>query len=241
MNTVKISVLLAVYNGEKYISKSIDSVLNQTFNDFEILIGFNGTTDKSKKIVNGYNDSRIRVFDFYGDKGKAKTLNKLLGESRGEWIAIQDDDDIWVSSKLENQLKFLNDFDIIGSQIRYINEIDEITGDVKLAKADSEIKRKSLSGDNQVANTSAIVRKKCAEEINGWETDIDGIEDFDFWLRLMRKGFKFINLESVEVFHRLHTQSNFNVKQHDLSAILRQDEKIPEKESFWKKVTRLFN
>ena len=73
-----ISILLAVYNGEKYIRKSIDSILNQSYKDFELLIGFNGTIDNSKKIVSEYNDSRIRVFDYNDDKGKAKTLNKLI-------------------------------------------------------------------------------------------------------------------------------------------------------------------
>ena len=112
-----ISVLLAVYNGEKYIRKSLDSVLNQTYKDFEILIGFNGTTDNSKSIVSEYKDNRIKVFDFGNDKGKAKTLNKLLRECKGDWIAIQDDDDIWLPGKLEFQLKYSNDFDVIGSKV----------------------------------------------------------------------------------------------------------------------------
>ena len=73
-----ISILLATYNGEKFIKESIDSILNQTFTEWELIIGFNGTTDNSKKIVSEYNDSRIKIFDYGNDKGKAKTLNTFL-------------------------------------------------------------------------------------------------------------------------------------------------------------------
>lgn len=231
---IKISVLLAVYNGEKYIRKSLDSLLAQTYKDMEILIGFNGTTDSSRDIVGGYQDGRIRVFDYGNDKGKAKTLNRLLKQSTGNWIAIQDDDDIWMPGKLEKQIAYCQDYDIIGTQIEYINEKDETTGNVMLATGDRLIKQKSFQGDNQVANTSAIVRKSSLEEVNGWREDVDGIEDFDLWLRLMRKEFRFINLDSVEVRHRLHQRSNFNTQKHDLSKILKPSQ------SRWKKIFNMF-
>ena len=109
-----ISILLATYNGERYIEQSITSVLNQTFTEFELLIGFNGTTDGSKEIVASFNDSRIRVFDYGEDKGKATTLNKLLKEVKYDWIAIQDDDDVWADSKLEKQVAHTTTNDIIG-------------------------------------------------------------------------------------------------------------------------------
>lgn len=238
---MKVSILLAVFNGEKYIAKSIESVLNQSYRDFELLIGFNGTTDGSKEIANEYNDSRIKLFDYGNDKGKARTLNKLLLECAGEFIAIQDDDDIWLPDKLERQMKCASEFDIIGSQIKYINEMEEITGGVVLACEDSEIKKRSFNGDNQIANSSAIIRLRCAKEINGWRLDIDGIEDFDFYLRLMRLGYKFINLDSVEVFHRIHERSNFNVKQYDLSQILREEERtFEQKKSSWWKIMDIF-
>lgn len=215
-----ISILLAVYNGEKYVKKSIDSIINQTFTDWELLIGFNGTKDNSKQIVAEYNDSRIRIFDYGDDAGKAKTLNKMIKEAKYDWIAIQDDDDIWMPKKLERQVKLMNDFDVIGSQIMYIDENDNPNGGPQLARDDAQIKSKSLNGDNQIANTSAIFKKVCAEDVGCWSENLDGIEDFDFWLKIMRKGYKFTNSHSVEVFHRLHSKSNFNTKKFDLSQIL---------------------
>jgi len=215
-----ISILLATHNGEKYISKSIDSVLNQSYKDFEILVGFNGTIDKSKDIVNNYNDDRIKTFDYGYDKGKSKTLNKLLKEAKYDWVAIQDDDDIWIENKLEKQLQYVSEYDVVGSLIDYINENDDFIRHLNLRLNDYEIKFLSLNGDNQIANTSAIFKKSIALEINGWREDIDGIEDFDFWLRLMRNGKKFINIPEYLVKHRIHNNSNFNTKQYDIKKIL---------------------
>lgn len=217
---MKISILLAVYNGEKYLKKSIDSIIAQTYKDWELLIGFNGTKDSSKEIVSKYNDSRIRIFDYGDDAGKAKTLNKMLKEISGGIIAIQDDDDIWLPKKLEHQMKHIEDFDIIGTQIAYINENEEFTGAPKLCLEDIAIKSFSLNGNNQVANTSAIVKREAIEKMGGWKEDLDGIEDFDLWLRLMRSGCKFKNISTTEVWHRVHSKSNFNTKQHDLNKIL---------------------
>ena len=215
-----ISILLAVYNGEKYIAKSIESIINQTYKDWELLVGFNGTIDNSKDIVKQFSDSRIKVFDYGMDAGKSKTLNKMIKESSGDWIAIQDDDDIWLPKKLERQVKNMDNFDVIGTQIMYIDENDDSNGGPTLAKDDSSIKMKSLNGDNQMANTSVIFRKECLNDVGGWSETLDGIEDFDFWLKIMRKGYSFINISSTEVLHRLHSKSNFNTKSYDISKIL---------------------
>jgi glycosyltransferase involved in cell wall biosynthesis len=215
-----ISILLATYNGEKYIKESIDSIINQSFKDWELLIGFNGTTDSSKDIISEYNDQRIKYFN-YDDKGKSKTLNKLLLESKYDWIAIQDDDDIWDSNKLEKQVEYLNGYyDVVGSFIRYINENGVVIGGPQLSSRPDEIKEFSLNGINQIANTSAVVRKSSIIKMGGWKDGLDGIEDYDLWLRLMRSGGNFINIPENLVSHRLHKNSNFNTKEYNLGKIL---------------------
>lgn len=215
-----ISILLPTYNGEKYLSLAIESVLNQTFKDFELLIGFNGTSDNSKEIPKIYNDSRIKVFD-YDDRGKSKTLNKLLNESSFDWIALQDDDDFWLHTKLEKQVQYIDKgWDVIGTFINYINEVGNIIGRPNLCSFTDDIKHLSLSGLNQVANTSTIFKKEIALEIGGWTDGLDGIEDYDFWLRLLRKDKKFINIPEELVHHRLHSNSNFNTKKFDIKQIL---------------------
>jgi glycosyltransferase involved in cell wall biosynthesis len=215
-----VSILLATYNGSKYIKKSIQSIINQTYAEWELLVGINGTTDNTEEIVKSFSDSRIKIYNFGDDKGKAKTLNKLLKFAKFEFIAIQDDDDIWLEDKLENQIKYANEFDVIGTLINYIDENDNIIGKPNLSVVHDDIISKSLNGDNQVANTSAMVRKDFALAVNGWSLELDGIEDYDFWLRLIRENKKFINVDKVLVLHRLHRQSNFNTKQHNLKKIL---------------------
>lgn len=215
-----ISILLATYNGERYLEKAVESVLNQSFKDFELLIGFNGTTDNSKEIPVRYNDSRIRIFDYGDDKGKSKTLNKLLNESKYERVCLQDDDDIWLYNKLENQIPYFEKYDVVGSLISYINEDGYITGRPQISTDSNEIEYLSMMGINQVANTTAIFKRQDALDINGWRDGLDGIEDYDFWLRLMRNGKKFINVPEELVLHRLHNNSNFNTKKYDLNKIL---------------------
>lgn len=216
-----ISILLATYNGEKYIKQSIDSVMSQTFTDWTLLVGFNGTTDSSKDIVASYVDNRIVTYDYGDDKGKAKTLNKLLKNARDPWCAIQDDDDIWHPQKLEKQMAIADNFDVVGTQIRYINEENRIIGGPFLATDNARIKQLSLGGTNQVANSSAIFRRSYAKLVNGWDETLDGIEDFDFWLKIMRvTESRFFNYADVLCFHRLHQQSNFNTNSYDVSSIL---------------------
>lgn len=215
-----ISILLATYNGEKYIKKSIESVLNQTFKDFELLIGFNGTTDNSKNIVLEFNDERIKIFDYGDDKGKSKTLNKLIKEAKYDWVAIQDDDDVWLPKKLEKQIEFIDSFDVIGTQIFYVDESENITGKPNLSLNHEEIIKKSLSGDNQIANTSSIFKKDLAFKVNFWDENLIGIEDFDFWLKLINLGCKFTNIKKELVLHRLHKNSNFNTQKWDVNSLI---------------------
>lgn len=212
-----ISILLATYNGERYITKSIESILNQTFQEFELLIGFNGTTDNSKNIVSEFNDPRIRVFDYGSDKGKAKTLNKLLKEVRYDWVAIQDDDDIWIQNKLLKQSELIDkDYDVIGTQIQYIDKNEYFLQNTpKLATKHELIKENCLLGINQIANSSSIIRKKSLEECKGWKDELEALEDFDLWLRMLKSNKLFINLNEVLVLHRLHEHSNFNTKSWD--------------------------
>ena len=128
-----VSVLLATYNDEKYIKAAVESVLNQTYEDLELLIGFNGTRDNSKQIVSEIKDDRIRVFDYGDDAGKAKTLNKMIREAKGEWMAVQDGDDIWLPKKLEIQSKYMDEYDVIGTFINYIDINENITGSPNLS------------------------------------------------------------------------------------------------------------
>ena len=217
----KVSILLPTYNDEKYIEKSIQSILNQSYSNWELLIGFNGTTDSSKEIVKKFtSDNRIIVYDFENEKGKPKTLNKLLNKASGDLIALQDGDDIWLPKKLEEQIKHIEYFDVIGTYISYINENEDYIGCPNLSRNHDEIIFKTKSGDNQLANSSVLLKKNNLIKIGGWDETLKGLEDFDMWLKLIKINFKFININKILVFHRLHSESNFNTQNFDINYIL---------------------
>lgn len=213
-----ISILLAVYNGEKYLKESLDSVLNQTFTEFELLIGLNGCTDSTKEIIESYSDKRIKLFDYLDDKGKSKTLNKLIKESSYDWCAIQDADDIWISNKLESQVQFMNEYQLIGTYCKYINGDNDIIGSPKIYSDSDSIKRHSLNGNNQIINMSAIFKKS---DICLWDEDIVGVEDYDFWLKLLTNGYVAYNVPEYLVHHRVHSESNFNTNSYDIKKIIK--------------------
>jgi len=219
-----ISVLLPIYNGERFVEESVKSVLNQTFKDFELLIGFNGTTDNSKTIVKNFNDPRIKIFDYKNEKGKPKTLNKLLSESKYEIIALQDDDDIWYEDRLKFQLELIKEYDVVGSQIMYIDENGKTPtkiGSGPTLSTDSEtINRLMLNRENHIANSSALIKKQSLVDIGGWNESLPALEDIDLWIRMVKGGYKFKNLNKILVCHRIHDSSNFNSKTWDEEDLL---------------------
>jgi glycosyltransferase involved in cell wall biosynthesis len=224
-----ISILLATYNGHEFIEKSINSILNQTNNKFELLIGLNGgKNDITKSILSKYDDDRVIVFD-YGDlKGKSKTLNKLLAEAKYEWVAIQDDDDIWLPNKLESQLNYIDEYDVIGTFISYIDKEGKHLDNLFLSQKHSDILTKSFKGHNQMANSSVILKKIDILDIGGWDESLDSLadegyqplEDYDLWIKLLKNGKKFINHPEMLVQHRIHLNSKFNNKKLNLNRIL---------------------
>ena len=218
-----VSILLASYSGHRFIKESLDSILNQNYTKFEILIGLNGENLETRKILENYSDPRIRIFDYGDDKGKAKTLNKLINEAKYEIIGIQDDDDIWKPEKLKTQIGLLAEYDIVGTFIEYIdvNNGPWIENNIRnigpnLSTDHDEIIRNMLLGNNQIANTSALFKKKDALNVGGWDTTLEGIEDFNFWIKLIKKDRKFVNVPEVLVLHRIHRTSNFNYINTDL-------------------------
>jgi teichuronic acid biosynthesis glycosyltransferase TuaG len=212
---MKISILLPVHNDEKFIERTIVSLIDQTYQDFLCLIGFNGTIDSSKEIVGRMvdGDNRFILFDFGNDKGKSITLNKLLNEVETEVFCLIDGDDIWEQRKLETQIGISDQYDVIGTLACYIDENDNIFNHLKLDENSSRIRDGILRGHNQIINSSCMVKTSDALSIGGWDSEVDGLEDFDFWVKLYSAGKTFYNIQEYLVHHRIHKGSNFNAKE----------------------------
>ena len=203
-----ISILIPIYNGIEYIDESVSSVLKQTYNEWELLIGINGHPPNSEvyqkaKEYEAKSD-KIRVIDFYPTRGKSNTLNEMIKLCNYDYIALLDVDDIWHEQKLEIQAKFLNNYDVIGSNCVWFGDRNGIVPPIP----NGDISHFDFSSVNPVINSSSVIRK----ELCYWNSTWDGVEDYDMWLRLRNQNKKFFNLQEILVKHRIHNDSAFNAK-----------------------------
>jgi glycosyltransferase involved in cell wall biosynthesis len=203
-----ISILMPIYNGIEFINESVDSIINQTYKDWELIIGINGHPKDSYiyKIALDYSskDNRIRVLDLYNIKGKAKSLNEMLQYCNYSHIALLDVDDKWTDNKLTIQSQYLDKYDIVGSRFLYFGEAH---GGPNIPTGD--LSNFNFFNFNPMGNSSAIIRK----ELCYWDSEWDcGVEDYDMWLRLKHLGKKFYNCSEILMHHRIHKQSAFNAK-----------------------------
>jgi glycosyltransferase involved in cell wall biosynthesis len=203
-----ISILIPIYNGVEFIEESVSSVLNQTYDQWELLIGINGHPENSDiyKIAKEYEkkSGKVRVFDFYTIKGKSNTLNEMIPFCNYNYVAILDVDDIWHPQKLEVQCHELNKIDVIGSNCVWFGDRPGIVPSIP----GGDISNYDFSIVNPIINSSSVIRK----ELCYWNNTWDGVEDYDLWLRLRKQNKKFFNFKEILVKHRIHNTSAFNSK-----------------------------
>lgn len=199
-------------------------MLFQTEKDYELLICCNGCTDGSVELAGSLFPS---VYELE-EANKAKALNFLLEKAKGEFIAVQDDDDIWKEHKLYKQLYEIKVaagrgkiIDVCGTYFDYINERGvKIMEPLEMPLASHTIKMAMMEGKNVIGNTTALVRTEMVKQVGGWDPEINGIEDYDLWLKLLKAGALFNNIPEVLVHHRLHQASRFNTKKFDIEKLL---------------------
>jgi len=206
-----ISILIPLYNGIQFIEECINSVKTQTFTKYEVLIGVNGHDINSAVYTQAkkFENNKIRVIH-YNTIGKSCTLNKMLSDAQYEWIAILDVDDIWLPQKLETQIKYIDSYDVIGTQCKYFGEK---TGFPSIPFGN--ISNFNFLQVNPIINSSALVKKKLCY----W--DGNECNDYDMWLRIWKNGFLFFNIYETLVHHRIHKNSYFNNTNHDFVYKLR--------------------
>lgn len=206
VTTPMISILMPIYNGIEYIDESVTSVLEQTYEKWEIIVGINGHPPDSLvyRMAKQYEqvDPRIRVYDMAFFRGKSNALNKMLEFCSYEWIALLDVDDAWLPTKLEKQVPFLDRFDVVGTKCVYFGDLAGTVPRIPVGNISSF----DFKQVNPIINSSSIIRKTFAS----WNPKYDGVEDYDLWLRLRRDNRQFYNVDEVLVRHRVHQTSAFN-------------------------------
>jgi glycosyltransferase involved in cell wall biosynthesis len=204
-----ISVVLPVYNGAAYLHEAIDSIIRQTYSDFELIIIDDGSKDDSAVIVNTYNDPRIR---FYSQKnlGLAATLNRGISLAGGKYIARQDQDDISLPRRLAKQLEFLEtnkDYGMVGTWAE-IWEDEKPTDRSHKHPVDNLELKFFLLFDNPFVHSSMMIRKSVFDVVGGYSTDRERQppEDYELWSRVSKK-FKVANIPEMLHVYREMPQS----------------------------------
>ena len=201
-----ISILIPIYNGIEFIEESVGSVLDQTFGDWELIIGINGHPEGSTVYLTAKEyekrSPKIKVFDFYTIKGKSNTLNEMIKYCNYNYVAILDVDDIWHPQKLEVQIQYLDTYDVIGSNCIWFGDRPGIVPQIPIG----DISEYDFALVNPIINSSSIIKK----DLCYWNEN--GIEDYDLWLRLRKQNKKFFNFKEILVKHRIHNASAFNSK-----------------------------
>jgi glycosyltransferase involved in cell wall biosynthesis len=201
---------MPVFNGQDYLKEAVESILNQTYRDFEFLLLDDGSTDSSLALLRQYaeQDSRIRLIT-RENKGLTVTLNELLSYARGEFVARMDADDISMPDRFERQVSFLNENHkvlCVGGAYQLIDGAGRYLTTLMLPQTDAEIQALNLEGHCSLAHPSVMMRTAPLKSIGGYDENCDTAEDFDLWLRLGEVG-ELANLSDVLLKYRLHDKS----------------------------------
>jgi len=208
MKPPKVSVLMAVYNAEKYLRQAIESILGQSFEDFELLINDDGSTDRSVEIIQSYRDSRIRAVQNPINQGEERVRNQCLQIARGEYIAVLDADDIAHRERLQIQTDFLNrntGISLVGSPHEIIDEAGRVLGILTVYSDELVIKWGLLFG-NQFSHSTVMYRRKDVLAVGGYDESLSYGTDFDLWVRLATRG-RVANLLDPLGRYRIHSQN----------------------------------
>jgi len=212
---------MPVYNAERYLRPAVESILAQTFGDFEFLIVNDGSSDGSRKIVESYADPRIKLVDNPRNMGLAKTLNRGLSLAAGDLIARQDADDISYPDRLRRQVEFLDNHPevaLVGAQARMIDEVGRPNGLRFDRCCEYESIRWDLLFDNSFTHTSVMFRRAIvAGEMDGYDESFNYCQDYDLWSRVASR-YRVMNIPAVLVDYRVHPFERMSDRLHGVNA-----------------------
>ncbi|MGH7156963.1 MAG: glycosyltransferase family 2 protein [Candidatus Saccharimonadales bacterium] len=202
-----VSVVMTVYNGERYLAEAIDSILSQTFTDFEFLIVDDGSTDKTSSIIQSFADPRIILIK-HKNIGVAASCNKAIQKAKGTYIARQDADDVSMSNRLEAQVILLNensDIHLVGSNIKLVDKKLNFMSYSNLLTHPDDL-HLGLVFSNQIAQGAVMTRKQTLIEAGLYDPAFSITHDYDLWARIAHSH-KLMNLKDYLYIYRVHEES----------------------------------
>ncbi|MBF0503854.1 MAG: glycosyltransferase [Candidatus Omnitrophica bacterium] len=204
--TPKVSVIIPTYNRGQYITQAIESVLSQTFLDYEIIVIDDGSTDNTQEILKKYKNEIKSIR--HENQGISKTRNSAINQSCGEYLAFLDSDDYWTSEKLAQQVKVLDSHPNVGivyARMPIINEKGEKIG-MKPAGVSGKNFKELLEVWGDLPTSSIMVRRDCFTKAGLFDVSLDTMEDIDMWIRIAQ----FYDLYEIEnkvlAYYRRHDE-----------------------------------
>ena len=200
---ILISIILPTFNHAKFLKKAIESVISQSYINWELIIIDNNSTDETFDIVNSYSDRRIRYSKIQNNGVIAASRNHGISLSNGSWIAFLDSDDWWTKNKLSRSVEYINEdkFDLIYHDLFLVYKTNQKSYQ-RLARSrnlNSPVFEDLLLNGNGILNSSVIVRKDLLDEVGLISCDTDKItwEDYDCWLRISQRTNQFYYIKET--------------------------------------------
>jgi len=207
-----VSIITPIYNCEQYLDESIQSVLMQSFQDYEFIIGDDGSTDSSKEIAASYSsnaDWRIKFLDSDVNMRIPRRRNTMIDAAKGKYIAIHDGDDVSLSHRLEKQVAFLEENEDIFCVGGHAIKIDPSGKETGIMDYPPETHEEIISEivnkvTNPMIDPTTVFRRDIFNKLGRYtlRKDIYTVPDFDVWTRAMLRGFRFANLQEVIIKYR---------------------------------------
>ncbi len=216
-----ISVIIPVYNGEKTIHETIESVLNQTLSDFEVIVINDGSQDSTLEIVSSIQDPRLKVIS-YPNAGLSVTRNRGISLASGDYIAFIDADDLWTPDKLESQFKALQANPQAAVAYSWTNHIDESSQFSRTGShmtVSGNVYAKLLLANFLENGSNPLIRRQALTTVGGFDETLIAAEDWDMYLRLAAH-YHFVAVPSPQVLYRISIDSmSSNVYKQEKESI----------------------
>ena len=216
-----ISVIIPVYNGEKTIKETILSVLNQTFENWELIIINDGSTDSTIEIIAQIQNTKIRVFNCE-NAGLAKSRNRGIDHSQGEYISFLDADDLWTPDKLEAQFQALQENPeamVAYSWTDYIDQSSQFLHSGRHITINGNIYQHLLVNNFLENGSNPLIRKQALNQVGKFDTSLKAGEDWDMWLRLA-VHYQFVAVPLPQILYRVSADSmSSQIKNQEIECL----------------------
>lgn len=204
----KVSVIMSVKDAEAYVEEAVNSILNQSFRDFEFIIVDDGSRDGTVRLLKELEgkDNRIKIITNAENMGLTRSLNKAIASASGEYLARMDADDVSMPQRFEKQAYFLDDntaVAVLGTSYYGIDDNGAVVSTISAPTKDEDIKKNLISG-NPFCHPSVMIRKSILDKVGSYKEEFRHTEDYELWFRIAKSGARMANLEDF-LFKRRYT------------------------------------